>query len=193
MVMETPDIRNTSYSVAASSATSMMPGDVGLANGGMGVVSAGPAMEALMRVGAPFKKVSPWARADETYLDKINKLTGFEADVVLNAQMEYTDDKEDEKENIVANELTRLVKVFIVDPDPKVPVGKRLLYRTEEILTDLTNQELFFDIDIKDILEKHNAYRITVEDKKANKDKPVMLEPIRVRELRMQVIDLATF
>ncbi len=93
----------------------------------------------------------------------------------------------------MADATTRLVKVFIVDPNQNVPLDKRLIYRGEEIVTDLTDQELFFDIDISGLLKKHNDFRIAVEDKKANKDKPVMLEVARVRDLKMQVIVLAQF
>lgn len=88
---------------------------------------------------------------------------------------------------------TRLVKVFIADPDENVPLDKRLLYRGEEAMTDLTDQELFFEVPITDLLLKHNEYRKTLEDKKAKKEKPVMLEPIRVRDLKMLVVALASF
>ena len=93
----------------------------------------------------------------------------------------------------MADATTRLVKIFIVDPNQNVPLDKRLIYRGDEVITDLTDQELFFDIDIAGLLKKHNEFRVTVEDKKANKDKPVMLEAARVRDLKMQVIVLAQF
>lgn len=93
----------------------------------------------------------------------------------------------------MAESTTRLVKVFIVDPNQNVPLEKRLIYRGDETVTDLTDQELFFEIDIAGLLKTHNEYRVTVEDKKANKDKPVMLEAARVRDLKMQVIVLAQF
>ena len=98
------------------------------------------------------------------------------------------------KETIeMADATTRLVKVFIVDADQNIPLDKRLIYRGDEVVTDLTDQELFFDIDISGLLKKHNDFRVTVEDKKANKDKPVTLEAARVRDLKMQVIVLAQF
>jgi len=88
---------------------------------------------------------------------------------------------------------TRLVKVFIVDPNANLPLANRLLYQGDEKLTDLTDQELFFEVDINGLLAKHNEVRTKTEDKKANKDKPVYLEAARVRDLKMQVVVLAQF
>src|ERR1051326_5789570 len=60
----------------------------------------------------------------------------------------------------------RIVQVFIADPNESVPLENSLLYQDEKPhLTDLTDQELFFEIDIRSILEKHNKYRVTVVNK----------------------------
>jgi hypothetical protein len=104
-----------------------------------------------------------------------------------------SDTKTEKEEAKMSTTTTRLVKVFIVDPNENLPLENRLLYRGDEKITDLTDQELFFEVDIKDVLTKHNAIRVATEDKKANKDKPVYLEPARVRDLKMQVIVLAQF
>lgn len=88
---------------------------------------------------------------------------------------------------------SRLVKVFIADTDENVPLEKRLLYRGDELFTDLTDQELFFEVPITDLLSKHNEFRLTLKDKKASKEKDVFLEPIRVRDLKMLVVALANF
>ena len=90
---------------------------------------------------------------------------------------------------------TRLVKVFIADPDARVPLESRLLYRGEETLTDGSDQDLFYDLDIKGLLGKHNELRKGIVDKKASegRDKPVYLEPIKASGLRMQVVLLASF
>jgi hypothetical protein len=90
----------------------------------------------------------------------------------------------------------RIVQVFIADPNENVPLDHSLLYQDDKPhLTDLTDQELFFDLDIKSILEKHNEYRVTVVDKDASegKNKDIMLEPAKVRDLRMTVVNVATF
>lgn len=86
----------------------------------------------------------------------------------------------------------RLVKVVIVDPNENVPLDDCVLYSGEEKLTDATDQELFFEIDIKGILEAHNAKRVTVVDKKV-KERTEYLEPAKIRDLKMVVVNVATF
>lgn len=86
----------------------------------------------------------------------------------------------------------RLVQVFIADPDVNVPLDKALLYSGEQRLTDLSDQELFFEIDIAGALKAHNEVRVTLVDKSV-KDKTVHLEPARIRDLRMTVVTIASF
>jgi hypothetical protein len=90
---------------------------------------------------------------------------------------------------------TRLVKVFIVDPTESLELNDRLLYKSDEFLTDRTDQELFFEIGIKDILDRHNEKRIKTRDKmvKSHDGSITYLEPTRVRDLKMQVVTLAGF
>lgn len=90
----------------------------------------------------------------------------------------------------------RIVQVFIADPNENVPLEKALLYQDEKPhLTDLTDQELFFELDIKEILLKHNEFRVTVVDKEASegKNKDVLLESAKIRDLKMTVVSVATF
>jgi hypothetical protein len=86
----------------------------------------------------------------------------------------------------------RLVRVFVVDPDEAIDIDKSLLYDSKEKMTDLDDQELFFEIEIKELLAKHNEYRGTVIDKDV-KERTEHLEPIRIRELKMTVVTLAEF
>lgn len=86
----------------------------------------------------------------------------------------------------------RLVQVFIADPDENIPLEKSLLYTGSQKLTDATDQELYFEIDIKTMLEKHNAERTKIVNKKV-KERTEYLEPARVRDLRMVVVNVATF
>lgn len=92
----------------------------------------------------------------------------------------------------VADPKRRLVKVVIIDPDDKVPLDKCLLHCSDEQLTDLTDQELFFEIDIKNILDKHNEVRTEIVDKTI-KERTEYLEPVKVRDLRMVVVTVASF
>lgn len=86
----------------------------------------------------------------------------------------------------------RLVQVFIADPDENVALDKSLIYEGERKLTDLENNELFHEIPIMELLKAHNEYRQTVVNKKV-KERTEYLEPIRIRDLRMVVVELATF
>ena len=86
----------------------------------------------------------------------------------------------------------RLVQVFIADTNDSLPLDDRILYRGEPKVTDLDDNELFFELDIRDILAKHNAKRVMVRNKKV-KDREELLEPARVRDLKMTVVTIASF
>jgi hypothetical protein len=86
----------------------------------------------------------------------------------------------------------RLVQVFIADPDENVPLDQSMLYSGEQKLTDATDQELFFEIDIKSAIERHNADRIKIINKKV-KERTEYLEPAKIRDLKMVVVNVATF
>ena len=51
----------------------------------------------------------------------------------------------------MANPSRRIVKVIIIDPDDRVPLEKCILFSGDEKLTDLTDQELFFEVPINGI------------------------------------------
>jgi hypothetical protein len=86
----------------------------------------------------------------------------------------------------------RLVQVFIADSDENVPLVDSLLYSGEQKLTDLTDQELYFEIDIKTILDTHNAKRAKIVNKQV-RERTEYLEPARIRDLKMVVVNIATF
>jgi hypothetical protein len=88
---------------------------------------------------------------------------------------------------------TRIVKVFVADPDDSLPLESRVLYQGEEKLTDLTDQELFFELPIQDLMTKHNAIRIKTRDKEQSNSfgRDIMLEPIKVRDLKMVIVNVA--
>lgn len=89
----------------------------------------------------------------------------------------------------------RIVQVFIADPNENVPLDKSVLYTGTQKLTDLTDTELFFEVPITSILETHNKTRITYVDKESSKraGKDILLDPIRIRELKMVVVTIAQF
>ena len=86
----------------------------------------------------------------------------------------------------------RLVKVVIVDPNENIPLDCCVLYSGDEKMTDATDQELFFEIDIKKILDEHNAKRVLLIDKKV-KERTEYLEPAKIRDLKMVVVNIASF
>ena len=86
----------------------------------------------------------------------------------------------------------RLVQVFIADPNENVPLDQALLYSGEQKFTDATDQELFFEIDINNILKKYNEKRMKFVDKKV-KERVEHLEPAKIRDLKMVVVAIASF
>lgn len=94
-----------------------------------------------------------------------------------------------------AMSTARIVKIFIADPNENLPLDKRVLHKGEEILTDLTDQELFYEVPVAELLAKHNEYRKTVLDKKQAEKfgRDIFLEPARIRDLKMVVVSVAQF
>jgi hypothetical protein len=86
----------------------------------------------------------------------------------------------------------RIVQVYIADPSEAVPLEQAILYTGKQQMTDLTDQELFFEIDIRDLLAEHNEKRTKIIDKKV-KDRTEYLEPVKVRDLKMVVVTVASF
>lgn len=85
----------------------------------------------------------------------------------------------------------RIVQVIIADSNENVPLEDSILYKGEQKLTEATDQELFFEIDIRNLLAKHNEKRVTFFDKKV-KERTEHLEPAKVRDLKMVVVTGAT-
>lgn len=96
------------------------------------------------------------------------------------------------KEAIMPNANCRIVQVFIADPNENIPLENRLLYRGDQKLTDLTDQELFFEVDIKTLLAAHNEMRTKIIDKSV-KERTEYLEAARIRDLKMTVVNVAQF
>ncbi len=106
-------------------------------------------------------------------------------------QAQRANEVQPQKEAIMSN-ARRLVQVFIADPNENVPLDDCLLYEGKLKLTDLTDQELFFEIDVKTVLDAHNAKRVKMIDKKV-KERVEHLEAARIRDLKMTVVTVAQF
>lgn len=85
----------------------------------------------------------------------------------------------------------RVVQVFVADLNENVPLEDCILFEGKTKVTDLTDQELFFELDIKTLLAEHNQRRVKIVDKKV-KDRTEHLEPAKVRDLKMTVVVVAT-
>ena len=91
----------------------------------------------------------------------------------------------------MAEPKKRIVQVFVVDPHDSISLDRTVLYKGEQKLTDATDQELFFEIGIKELLDKHNEYRVTVKDLETEDHR--LLQPAKIRDLKMVVVNIATF
>lgn len=89
----------------------------------------------------------------------------------------------------------RYVQVFIADPNDNVPLDESVLFKGDQKLTDLTDTELFFEVPIAETLKAHNDKRVKWLDKEASKraGKDVMLDPVKIRDLKMVVVTIAQF
>lgn len=93
------------------------------------------------------------------------------------------------------NPSRRIVQVFIADPNENVPLAKAVLYTGTQHLTDLTDNELFFEVPISELLKAFNTERVTWTDKEASKKagKDIFLDPVKIRDLKMVVVTIAQF
>ena len=89
----------------------------------------------------------------------------------------------------------RIVQVFVADTDEDIPMERALLWEGKPKFTDLTDQELYFELNLKSLLDAHNEYRVTCLDKEASKTtgRDVHLEPVKIRDLKMVVVEIAKF
>lgn len=90
----------------------------------------------------------------------------------------------------------RVVRVFLVDTDDRVPVDQRVLHKSEEMITDATDDELFFKIPVQTLLDEHNRKRSTMEWEEATSSgthRRNGLKELRIRDLSMQVATIASF
>lgn len=87
----------------------------------------------------------------------------------------------------------RIVQVIIADTNDNVPLNDCVLYKGPEKLTDATDQELFFETNISEVLTTYNAKRVKCLDKEATKrsGRDVFLDPVKIRELKMVVVTVA--
>ncbi len=119
------------------------------------------------------------------------------ADLLNHNEKLLSDFKSQPKEETImaAKSTRRVVRVYILDPDERVPLDQALLHKGDEELTEMEDSELFYQIEIKKLLDTHNEKRKKIIDKKASEraGKDIYLDPVRIRDLVMTVVDVARF
>lgn len=88
--------------------------------------------------------------------------------------------------------LRRIVDIYIVDTNESVPLESAILYNSEGIFTEQTDQELYLSLDVMGLLTIHNEKRVTFEDKDSLKPN-AKLPPARISDLNMVVSERAVF
>ncbi len=143
------------------------------------------ALEGLNQAWASNDFISNQSSTD--WLDQVAQAQAAQQYSLLNQQNQHKGGQP------MATSVTRrLVQVIIVDPNDNIPLDQCLLYNGIPKLTDATDQELFYEIEIKDLLAKHNEKRVKIVDKKV-KERTEHLEPAKIRDLKMVVVTIASF
>lgn len=92
--------------------------------------------------------------------------------------------------------MSRIVKIYIADDDENIPLEKRVLYESDMIHTDKTDQELLWPIDVESLLVAHNKYRATIKHAKYSQKqaRDVFLLPLDgSRDLRIRIVQHVQF
>jgi hypothetical protein len=76
----------------------------------------------------------------------------------------------------------RLVQIIIVDPTPECPMEDTVLHLGQMQVTDRTDEELYLELGIKEMLDRHN-------EKRGEHD----LKPIRIHHLLRHVLTVLRF
>lgn len=141
-------------------------------------------------LGGAFGAILSNAKRETKTQSALDQFMGLQAHCDAAPPMRAHQQKTQPQENVMPSR--RIVQVYIADPSPDVPLEDAILYTGEQKMTDLTDQELFFEIDIRALLAAHNEKRAKIINKKV-KDRTEYLEPAKVRDLKMVVVDVASF
>lgn len=103
-----------------------------------------------------------------------------------------TKNQETDKETMCKR---RLVQVYVVDPDVRVPDENAVLYKGDEVVTIETDEEIRDGLDLKKWLKKHNEFRKTVLDevKSDEGDRDIFLREIRIKDLSIEIFEVVVF
>lgn len=129
--------------------------------------------------------------AGQTYFNIVT-LPNYEPSPALKRHIPHQKTNQPPMEILPVTASTRFVRVIVVDPNENISLEDRVIFNGSEKMTGLNDQELFFELDIKNLLAAHNAKRVKVIDKKV-KERTEYLEPAKIRDLKMVVVNIATF
>ena len=80
----------------------------------------------------------------------------------------------------------RIVSVTISDKDPNVPVKDSVLHRETGRITDVSDDQIFMEVDTLGLLKVHNEKRAKMDNDKGGKLKPIQVENL-TREIQVEV------
>jgi len=89
----------------------------------------------------------------------------------------------------------RIVSIYVVDPDENLEPKDALVHIKENFMTDLTNEDILVDLELKEALANHNTKRIKIvdEDRSDDRGKEVMLKTVKIKDLIIKINTLQTF
>jgi hypothetical protein len=84
----------------------------------------------------------------------------------------------------------RIMEFYLIDLNESIPIEKSIIYHGERRVTDKTDEEIWIEIGVDEILKKYNEYRVTVVNKhlSENSGRDVYLEPIEFRDVIRRVV-----
>jgi hypothetical protein len=72
----------------------------------------------------------------------------------------------------------RIVDILVVDKDSNVALKDVIIYQKRNLLTDLTDEAIWFDIELDKLIKAHNVKRIKMKDAEGNNLPPLTLETV---------------
>jgi hypothetical protein len=125
-------------------------------------------------------------------------INAYRRDLLAGARADNSEEEEEIDDMAVNGKgKLRVVRIFLVDPDERIPAERRVLFRSDEMTTDATDQELFFDIPVNNLLREHNTTtRATTKWEEKTADgvrERTGLKEVRIRDLVMSVTTIAAF
>lgn len=72
----------------------------------------------------------------------------------------------------------RIVNITVIDKDSNVSIEDAILYHETHVPTDMTDEEIWFDIKLDALIKKHNNKRFSIKDSNEARLKPITMETV---------------